>query len=340
MKSLLKFLVIGILPVLVLFTSCKDDDPVNQEAEFETLTKYMAQNDLDLADVLNGWVKPGSAINVNTNDYSVPDYYVIDLRSATDFANGHIKDAHNTTLANVVTEADKAGAKPVLVVCYTGQTAARAVGALRLMNIEAYSLKWGMSGWHSDLSGKWDANAGDYDSPNWVRSGEPQPNSTFSDPLIGTNKNDGREILTARVQQALSNSSWALSKTDILANPGNYFVINKWPIDSWNTYGHVNGAYRIDEELNLANLNYIDPNKTVVLYCYTGQTSAITNMWLEVLGYDMRSMLFGANGIVHSELVVGSVGGGKKKSWKGEGSGSQLNFGYYDNDGNFHDPTI
>jgi hypothetical protein len=48
--------------------------------------------------------------------------------------------------------------------------------------------------------------------------------------------------------------------------------------------------------------------------------------------------MFGANGIVHSKLVASDVGGGKKKSWHGEGSGSECNFGYYDADGNLHNP--
>ena len=330
-------LFLGLLPMLLL-TSCKEDDPVLDDVEFETLSKYMAQNGLDLPDVLNGWVIAGSGLNVNPTDYSVPDYYIIDLRSETDFNAGHIKDAHNTTLPNVLAEAENAGTTPILVVCYTGQTAARAVSALRLMGYNAKSLKWGMSSWHADLAGKWVANAGDFASPNWVRTGTPKPLETFTNPTFQTFETEGSNILEARVRAALNNSSWGVSKTDLLSNPSAYFVINKWPMASWDEYGHVNGAYRMDENLNLENLNNIDPNATAVLYCYTGQTSAITNMWLEVMGYNMKSLMFGANGIVHSELLVGNAGSAPKKSWHGEGSASQLNFGYYDIAGNLNRP--
>jgi rhodanese-related sulfurtransferase len=340
MKSFMKsFLILALLP-LVLLTSCKDDDPLVQESEFDILTEYMAQQQLDLSDVLSGWVTAGTGLNVDPTDFSVPGYYVIDIRSSADFNTGHIKDAHNTSIANILDEAVNAGSDPILVVCYTGQTAGRATAALRLMGYNAKSLKWGMSGWHSDFNAKWVANATDYDSPNWLRTGTPVPDGTFDAPTLLTGKTTGAEILEARVRAALNNSSWGLPKTEVLSNPNNYFVMNKWPQDSWDTYGYVNGAYRIDELLNLENLNKINPNQTAVLYCYTGQTSATTNMWLEVLGYDMRSLLFGANGIVHSELVVGTIGGGKKKSWHGEGSGSQLNFGYYDADGNLHNPVF
>jgi len=337
MRSLIKFLfLVGILP-LVLLTSCKDDDPLVEESEFEILSKYMAQNDLDLPDVLSGWVTAGTGLTVDPVDFSIPDYYIVDLRSATDFAAGHIKDAHNTTLSNVLNEAANSNGKPILAVCYTGQTAARAVGALRLMGFEAKSLKWGMSAWHSNFD-KWTPNATDISSTNWVTTGEPPAYGNFSEPTVVTNKITGEEILEARVQYALNKSGWGVNKTDVLATPSNYFVINKWPMASWTEYGHINGANRIDEDLVLEGLKYVDPAKPALIYCYTGQTSAITTMWMDVLGYDARSLKFGVNGINHSGLLVGTAGSAPKKSWKGPGSGSVLNFGYYDSDGNLHSP--
>lgn len=336
MNNLIKFFVILLVPLMV-FTNCKDDpvDPV--VSEYETLTQYMVQNDLDLSDILDGWVKPATALNADPIDFSVPDYFVIDLRSQEDYDNGHIKDAVRSALADVLTVAEQANGKPIIMVCYTGQTAARATAALRLMNKEAYSLKWGMSGWHDDLAGKWKANASDFDSPNWLTTGERQQNKEYNNPNINTGETDAPAILRERVQQMLQ-MQWTVSKDDVLGNPGNYFVNNYWPIDSWNEYGHVKDAYRISEELGLSGLKYLDPDATIVTYCYTGQTSGIVTGWLDVLGYDGRSLMFGANGIVHSKLVASDVGGGKKKSWHGEGSGSECNFGYYDADGNMVGP--
>ena len=337
MTNLMKFFVILLVP-LVLFTNCKDDpaDPV--VSEYETLTTYMVQNDLDLSDILTGWVKPATALNVDPVDFSVPDYFVMDLRSQEDFDIGHIKDAVRANLADVLTVAEQANGKPIIVVCYTGQTAARAVAALRLMKIEAYSMKWGMCGWHDNLAGKWKANAGDYDSPNWLTTGEPPVNQEFSAPTLSTGATDGAAILQERIQVMLQ-EPWTISKDVLLATPDDYFVNNYWPIESWNEYGHVKGAFRINEDLGLAGLKYLDPSETVVTYCYTGQTSAIVTGWLDVLGYDGRSLVFGANAIVHSKLVTNEVGGGHKKSWHGEGSASECNFGYYDANGNLIGPN-
>lgn len=333
MRQFIKFFAFLLVPALFLVTSCKDDPIEPSKTEFELLKTYMADNDLDLAAVASGYVKPGSALNVDVTDYSIPDYYIIDLRAQADFDLGHIKDANIATLATVLDEAAKANGKKILVICYTGQTAGRAVAALRLMKYEAYSLKWGMCGWHDNLAGKWKSNAGDFVSPNWLTTGNPEMLLTFNAPNFNTNFTDGREILEARVKAMLT-KDWAISKTDVLANPENYYVLNKWPLTSWEAYGHIKGAYRIDEDLNLAHLNNLDPDATTVVYCYTGQTSALTGFWLDILGYNSRSILFGANGIVHSTLVTGSAG----KSWHGTGSGSNLNYGFYDASGNLHNP--
>lgn len=338
MKNLFQFLVVFVLGSMIIFSSCKDDTVEPTVSEFEVLTTHMAQNNLDFADFLSGWVIAGSGLTVDQADYSVSDYFVIDLRSATDFADGHIKDAVNSTLGDILTTAEQANGKDILVVCYTGQTAGRGVGALRLMGYNAKSLKWGMSGWHSDFAGKWNSNATDINHQGWTTSGEPVANGTFSNPTFTTGLTTGAEILESRVKTMLQKSDWGVSKTAVLDSPDSYFINNKWPIESWNEYGHIDGAYRIDEDLSLNGLKYLDPGKTIVTYCYTGQTSAITNMWLDVMGYNTKSLSFGANGIIHSKLLTGAAGSAPKKSWKGSGSGSESNYGYWNSAGDFFGP--
>jgi rhodanese-related sulfurtransferase len=332
MKNLFKFLlVLAIVPMLTMM-SCKEEAT---ETEYEILTTYMAQNNLDLPDVLDGWVTSGGGLTVDANDFSVADYYIFDIRSADAYATGHIKDAVNVPLSGLLDAAEAAGkTNKYLIVCYSGQTAARATGLLKMLGYTAKSLKWGMSGWHEDFSGSWENNHGDFASTNWLTSGTPPAVKEFDNPSFATGEVDGEAILKARVQAVLS-ADWAVNKTDVLDNPGNYFINNKWSLTSWDNFGHINGAYRIDEDLNLDGLVNLDPSQTVVTYCYTGQTSSITTAWLDVLGFDGRSLLFGANGIVHSSMVGTSVAG---KCWKGAGSGSTMNFGYYDGDGSMHDP--
>lgn len=322
MKKLFNLLLIVALLPLFLTTGCKKDIV---DKEFDTLTEYVKSNSLDLPDILSGWVKPGSAIGVDTTDFSVPNYYIMDFRKAEDFAKGHINGANNVVFATLLDEAAKAGGKDILCVCYTGQVAARATGLLKLAGYKAVSLKWGMSGWNAEFDAPWRNNAKDTDSPKWITTGAPKAISEFDAPDFTTDKSEGKDILTARINKVIA-LDWTVSNTDVLANPNNYFINNFWPQDSWDTYGHIEGAYRISD-LKAETLKNLDPNETVVTYCYTGQTSSITTAWLQVMGFDKaKSLLFGANGMAHSKLKVGSVGSAAIKSWHGAKSGSELNY--------------
>lgn len=340
MRKLFYLLIVTAL-VPLLLTSCRgDDDPdPATKTEYEVLNEYMQTSSMDLTDVLTGWVTSGGGLTVDAVDYSVADYYIMDFRGAADFATGHIKDANNVAFTDLLTAAPADKTTKILAVCYTGQTAARATGLLRLAGYtNAKNLKWGMCGWHADFDAKWVANAGDFASPNWTTSGTPPAVAEFDDPSFTTGNTDGADILTARIQAAIA-LPWTVTKTDVLATPSNYFINNKWPEASWTEYGHITGAYRIDENLGLAALNNLNPAETVVTYCYTGQTSSITTAWLHVLGFDSaQSLLYGANGIVHSALLTGTSHDAPAKSWHGAGSGSTMNFGYYDSNGTLHPP--
>lgn len=339
MKKLISLVFIAILLPLFTITSCRKTEE-ETKSEYTTLTEYTTANNLDLSDILTGWVKPGSALTIDATDYSIEGYYIMDFRKATDFAVGHIKDAHNVAFTDLLTAAPADKTTKILCVCYTGQTAARATGFLRMAGYaNAACLKWGMAAWHQDFEAKWESNATDYSSTNWVETGTPVAIATFSDPSFSTGKTDGAAILEARIQKAIG-LDWTISKTDVLGNPSNYFINNKWPQVSWDAYGHINGAYRINEDLLVSGLKNLNPEETVVTYCYTGQTSAITTAWLHVMGFDKaKSLLFGANGIAHTKLKIGDVGSAHAKSWKGDGSASVLNKGYYDSDNNLHLPV-
>jgi rhodanese-related sulfurtransferase len=341
MRKRISILLIAVIIPLFVATSCREYEEASVD-EYTILTEYMKSTGKDFANVVDAtWVKAASAINVNVTDYSVPDYYVMDIRSAVDFDNGHIKGAVNVPLANVLTAAPNAGAKPILVVCYTGQTAARAVAFLRLSGFTSHCLKWGMAGWHSAFQAKWTSNTAQLNHANWIKTGAPAAVSQFSSPVLTTGKTTGEEILKARIAIALANVAWTVSKTDVLANPTNYFINNKWPQADWDAYGHISSAYRIDvaEGLTIDGLNKFNPAATtLVTYCYTGQTSSITAAWLNVVGFDnSKSISFGANGIIWTDMKNGSVAI-RKSTWQGDLSAWNNNFGYYKTDGTYVAP--
>ncbi len=315
MKNLLKIAVLlAVIPVFI-FTSCKKDEPEAENA-YLTLKTYMLTHGLDLPDLMKNWIvdpkstQTGGVVDSVTG--TIPDYNVFDIRPSTDFAAGHIQGAINVALKDVVTTAANYHDKPILVVCYTGQTAGQAVMALRLSGyIDAVVLKWGMAGWNAQFKGPWVSNSG-VETPsngniavgnaNWITDAAPA-NGSFAEPVWTSSSSDGAIILAERVQAVLNNGFAPTAAADVLANPANYQIINYWSAADYTGFGHFNGAYDLPA-ISLANdlVKAFDPSKQAEVYCYTGQTSSMAIFWLNVLGYNAKSIGFGANKLVYDQL--------------------------------------
>ena len=97
------------------------------------------------------------------------------------------------------------------------------------------------------------------------------------------------------------------SATDVVASPENYFINNYFSEADYLGFGHIKGAYRINPLLvGDGQVNFLDPDKTVITYCYTGQTSAAITAYLRVIGYDAKSLLFGMNKLYNSNSAWAS----------------------------------
>ena len=128
----LSLLLIGLLIVPTLFlTSCdRGDDPADgivgvSEPKFTLMKEYMVNNDLDIAKIdTNSFGKfvVGAPASADLVDGFLDSYYIMDIRGNSDFLAAHVNGANNVPFANILTEAPNA-TKPILVVCYTGQTA-------------------------------------------------------------------------------------------------------------------------------------------------------------------------------------------------------------------------
>jgi rhodanese-related sulfurtransferase len=261
----------------------------------------MVDNGMDLPDVLNGWIVGAPPLaDVQT---FINDYFIIDIRSANHYATGHIEGAVNSTLGDILTTAASA-TKPILVVCYTGQSAGHAVVALRLSGYsDAKVLKFGMSGWNSNFSTPWEDAIGDMaiGHTNWVTTAT-EPVSTFGDPDI-SGSGDAATLLADRVELMLNNGFKGVSNTNVLNTPGDYFINNYWAQADVDQYGHIAGSYRINPlTLSVGEISNLDPSKEVVTYCWTGQTSSMITAYLNVIGFNAVSLKFGANGMIFSDL--------------------------------------
>jgi len=309
MEKFVKYFMFVLLASAVIFAGCsKDDDDgtptTPTTTTYDLLADYMVNHDMDVDKVISEWIAKAEDVATKGTDA----YHIIDLRSPETFDAGHIDGAVNSTLGGILEAADGA-TKPIIVVCYTGQSAGHAVIALRLSGYaDAKVLKFGMSGWNSSTSEKW-VNAvadGDYavGNANWiVAPGAITPNAEFALPVLQSTSTDGAIILAERVAAMLEGGFMAVAKTAVLESPANYFINNYWDLEDVQNHGNIIGAYRIKPfTLAAGSDKNLDASSTVVTYCWTGQTSSMMTAYLTVLGYDAKSLAYGANGMIYSDL--------------------------------------
>ena len=306
---LLSFLFMGLT-----FVSCEKDEDVERINEAEVLVEYLesAESPLQKDYVNSDLPSIMLASEVRTLN-ATGDVYIVDLRPAEDFAAGHIPNAHNVKLSDILTHlnnADLSGVDKIAVVCYTGQTAGYATSLLRLMGYDnAYTMKWGMSSWNEDFSGKWSSKLSNAYATRFT-SDTAEKGSKGEMPELSTGFETGQQILEARVNHLLTASGEGfdaakITNQEVFDNPENYYIINYWPQTHYEDPGHIPGAIQYTPKESLAlntDLTTLPTDKTIVVYCYTGQTSAFLTAYLRLLGYDAKSLLFGANGMIYDAM--------------------------------------
>jgi rhodanese-related sulfurtransferase len=250
-----------------------------------------------------------TATDLYTGIQAGKDWPVIDVRSATDFAAGHIQGAVNVALADLptyYTSNNLQGKEKVIIACYSGQSAGWGTSMFRLMGYSnVWDLKFGMCSWNTLTANSWKNAIGNSKASEFVTTDFPKP-AAGNLPTLSTGKTTGSEILAARMQVLLGEgySQSSISKDVLFQDLSNYFIINYWPADHYNT-GHISGAiqYTPKADLKLATfLKTLPTNKTIVVYCYTGQTSAHVAVFLRSLGYDAKSLSFGTNALNYDNM--------------------------------------
>ncbi len=308
------FLIWGFL----FFAACSKDEetptppPVN---ESEVLATYLESANCPYGKDFVNTDMPSimTAEDVHTLNLT-GQVYIIDIRSAADFALGRIENANNVTVANVLTHIKGVDLTPytkVAIVCYTGQTAGYVASLLRLMGYsKVFSMKWGMSSWNEFFATSWQntvANGNTYASQ--FVSTATDKNAMGSLPTLSTGKTTGQEILEARVNElfAAGFDPAKITNQTVFGALSTYYIVNYWSAAHYADPGHIPGApqYTPKESIKLAvDLKTLPTNKTIVVYCYSGQTSAYLTAYLRLLGYDAKSLLFGANGMIYDLMVA------------------------------------
>ncbi|MBN2185255.1 MAG: hypothetical protein JW746_08000 [Candidatus Krumholzibacteriota bacterium] len=301
MFNKVKWFTVLMVVTAVFFVGCSEDTtkPVDSGS---ILRAYLDDNDLDLDNILTSWIIAAGDVYPDQ-----ADYYIMDLRAPEHFALGRIPGSVNTTLGTIVADAAaNTDNDPILIVCYTGQSASHALVALRLSGYpDCKVLMFGFSSWSNDFD-SWTANTSSFavGDDNWTTDPVAVAGS-YSYPSISATATTGAGILAERVAAMTAGGFKGVAASAVVTTPASYYINNYWDQTDVDTYGHIEGAYRI-KPLTIAGDEFenLDPDETIVTYCWTGQTSSVITAYLTVLGYDAVSLKFGANGMIFSELLA------------------------------------
>jgi len=204
-------------------------------------------------------------------------FLLIDIRSAEDYAKGHIKGAVNIPFAKVGEYLDKLPAdKPIIEYCYTGQTAGQTVAIMNMYGLKAKSLNLGFTtGWVGKNNFPVDTTPVEFKAATNVAKPDPAIAKILKD--YYTNLPADVHKIASKDLQAKIDAGEAMQIVD-LRSAEDY------------AKGHIKGAINIPfKEVNKHFAEFAK-DKPVYLYCYTGQTAGQTVAVLNVLGIKAYSL--------------------------------------------------
>src|SRR3989339_191939 len=235
---------------------------------------------------------------------------IIDIRKLEEFKKGHIKGAVQVDFTNIL-EYFQTKIKPfeydkIILVCPTGQYASYTTSLLRLMGYgNVYAMRWGMSAWSRDVA-----------NDNWLKglspayenqleiTENPKP-KTGKFPEIAVAENSDA-LMQSRIQALFSAGleNTTISAEQVFKNPSAYFIINFERKDKYDG-GHIPGAVRYKPAGTLGiphEMTTIPAGKEVVVSCGTGHNSGFVTAYLNLFGYNARTLDFGNNSFMYGKM--------------------------------------
>jgi len=221
--------------------------------------------------------------------------YIVSLRSAADYAAGHIAGAVNVAFADLATLPMD---EKIVVYSSTGQLASFAAAVLGVLHYDVSNLVHGMSGWSADSAVyKTRFNAAT-DQADFEVETASHAGGAFSMPHIDNTPSRVEEVIVEAA--ALTATPLYISATDLNQKIADGEAMTVISLRSAEHYaaGHIPGAINIvlPELGHVASLNKIDTDAPVYVYSYTGQSGAQGAALLQMLGYDAYSVSFGMCG--------------------------------------------
>jgi rhodanese-related sulfurtransferase len=324
MKKISTYLIALFTVTFILGTSSVIAQDAVAKTEFELLVEHLEANgnfiNSDLAPALV--LAPEIKENVKNKKY-----LVLDIRSEDWFAYGHIQNAENVEASELLnyfeTKITPSEYDKITIVCYSGQSAAYYAGLLRLAGYNnVYNLKWGMSSWADEFATNiWKKNSTDAFADKLETTANPLPEKGTT-PSIATGKVEAKDILKARLKEAFAKpyKDFIVKPEVVFENPSDYYTVNYVNEEKYN-FGHVPGAVRYQPNTSLSSatdLYTIPADKKILVNCETGQAAAYAVAYLQILGYDVYNLAYGANSYMNTNL--------NSKGWNGFSAKETHNF--------------
>jgi rhodanese-related sulfurtransferase len=214
------------------------------------------------------------------------DMFVLDIRQADAYAEGHVLGAYNAPWGPAIAEnLDKLPTdKTVYVYCYSGQTAGQAVATLNMAGIDAKSVNLGFNFGISKVEGYEDyIETYEYEFGEAVTEIDPSMQAALTAYYEGLADVAGTTY-----------ANYKISEMDLAklrdAEDDSIYILSIRQQDAYDA-GHIAGADLIPWGPGMEQeFDKLPMDKTIVVYCYSGQTAGQTVAGLRLLGYDAVSL--------------------------------------------------
>lgn len=260
-----------------------DQAAATKDAAWDSYKKVVADNTAKTFPL-----DPAKAKELLTGNES--KYLIIDLRSGEDYAKGHVKGAVNIPLAQLPQNLDKLPMdKTLMLYCYTGQTSALTMVPLKQYGYKAISISRGFPA----------VEKAGFEVDTAAVAFTPVAAKAPADPKAAAAQAGLKDALDALVKQVAAKTLIVAGKDAkalMDAAPDKYFMVDLRSPEDY-AKGFAKGAVNAP----LANLpdamKTFPKDKTIVLYCYSGQTAAMASVPLKAEGFKLISISTGFPGV-------------------------------------------
>lgn len=302
------------LIILILFTllSCnskKESEKVADNSDkFDVLIEYIENNH----DFINSPESPAAINSIEVYQMLNDNIHIIDVRSPEEFNEGRVPGAVNVQNKDLIdyfeNQIDPDSFEKIMLYSKDHQESMFANGVLRMLGYtNTFNVRWGMASWNSQFAeDSWEKAISSELSGYTTDEGFPK-NEHGDYPVVISEFNNGYDILRERAKKLLSKDyrEFLVSAREVVDNPDKYYIVNYFPKEDYEAI-HLINAVQYDQRTSLkreTELNTLPTDKTIALYCYSNSTTPIVAAYLFILGYDVVTIEYGANGFMYDKLV-------------------------------------